>query len=620
MASIFILYLAFALIMPALGHTEHMFTSPTGRQVPRSLIQRHFSNHIPGANLPSNVLYEIANKRIILGHNITLDFSPDVHRPSTPPSRSFPVFLNGEEKHRESSDVITIRKTGYTVVLAKTSRKVLVVYGRGVHLRPLHTDSYSDLLVNTKAFSPNLLDMSDDYEIPPSSDSDQVMETVGLTDEEVPPEEESVEFVNVGVLDKISARQTGSCASGTTHIVELAVAYDNTFCARFGNSESAATGIIEDIIAESNVAYGANTCIQLKIVHVEAHCNDRNDPYAGFSDFSILRSNPCTRADQQRGRACSPGSLILRRFRDFWSRNRGSVARDAAIFFPGFQDGTGVAGVAALGSACSNRFGYGWVENANAFVAAHEIGHILGGRHTTSGLMGAVLTRSTPFSFSATSVQQFTNYLDNNPSSSCITAGEVADTPTPSVPSSTPAPSPSPDVPTPTRTCRSSFSRSMALACRRITLGTFNFRSRTGPRIGRLVVRFEQRLGQIRLLFSVSRGATILALRGIITTVRPSSPINLGSFRRLRAGSRFAVISAGANALPIPSSASSCCRQTVFAVYDAIICARVNNRTLCVRSVRSYSQSIRCTNSCRGLPATALFTPMSRANACPTCE
>ena len=644
MTSTFILCLALALAVSARGQAEHIFTTRTGRQVPLSLIQKHFPNPLLNANLPSNVLYEISNERVILGQNITLDFSREVRHPATAPLHSFPVVLNGQEKHRASSDALTIRQQGYTIVIAKRSRKVLVISGRGVHLQPLHVASYPNLLVNTKAFSSGVVNMSDDYEIPPNSDSDQESETIDLTGDEVPPEEDSVEFIYRRALDKISSKQSGSCASGTTHVVELAVVYDNTFCAKYSDSESAATTIVEDIITEANVAYGGNTCIQLKIVHVEAHCNDRNDPYSGFSDFSSLETNPCTNEDRQRGRGCTPGSLILERFRNFWSANRESIARDAAVFFPGFQDGTGVAGVAALGAACSNRFGYGWVENANAFVAAHEIGHILGGRHTSSGLMGATLTPSTPFSFSATSVQQFTDYIDNNPSSSCITPGRADEPSTPPAPSSSPAgstppapssspagspppalssspaPAASPDVVTPAETCRSGFSRAKALACRRRTLGTFEFSSSDGENIGTLVIRLEQRLGQFRLRFIVSNGATLYGYRGLISTSRPSSPINLGSFTRPSEPTRFGSFSEAANALAIPPSASSCCGQTMFVVYDAIVCRLVEDRQRCVRSVRSFSPTIRCTNSCRGLPASATFTPMSSDNACPTCE
>ena len=342
------------------------------------VLQHHFSQSLHDSNIPHNVVYELSTLNVINGPGISLDLSKEVHvdekRPSSP---KFKVTLNGEVKRGTALDVVTLRGKGYTVVLDSISRKMIAVYGKGLHLRLLHPTRYPNLLVNIKAFSMRVVDLTDDYMIPPAAELSQDSENTGVSsDDENPPEQDEVEFSSRITLSKVSSRQAGTCAGGTTHIVELAVAYDNTFSADFGNSEAAATQALEATITQANVAYGANTCIQLEITTVKAHCNDPNDPYATFSDFSTL---PCTQAEIENGEPCSPAALILDRFTNFWRDNRDSVPRDAAVFFSGFEDRASGAGRAYVGAACLNRFGFGWVEGSDEFVTAHEIGHILCG-------------------------------------------------------------------------------------------------------------------------------------------------------------------------------------------------------------------------------------------------
>ena len=631
------------------------------------VLQHHFSQPLNYSNIPPNVVYELSTLNVINGPGISLDLSQEVHvDENRPSSLKFKVTLNGKVKRGTTSDVVTLRGKGYTVVLDARSLKMIAVYGRGLHLRPLHATRYSNLLVNIKAFSTRVVHLTDDYVIPPASDIARESDNTDVaSDDENPPEQDEVEDTSRITLNKVSLRQTGTCASGTTHIVELAVAYDNTFCADFGNMETAATQALQDTVTEANVAYGANTCIQLEITTVEAHCNDPNDPYATFSDFSTL---PCTQAEIDNGEPCSPSELILDRFTTFWRDNRNSVPRDAAIFFSGFDDGTGVVGIAFLRAACLNRFGYGWIEGSDAFVTAHEIGHILGGRHTPSGIMSATLRPNTAFSFSSVSVGQFTNYIDNIPSSSCITPAEVQEptpssspvatpssspvpnpssspvptpssspvptpssslvptpssslVPTPSsspvpTPSSSPVPTPSADASTAPGTCGSAFSRTRALKCRRRRVGRFTLEGDNGRRIGRLIARLEQRSGEFRLVLSGSRGISLRNVRARVSTISGGT---LGALQVLSPNTRSVTVGVVANDQPIPSGATSCCGQSVFASYEVTACRTSGRGEVCVTITESVSVNITCRNVCRRLPPSAIFVPMSNTNDCPSC-
>lgn len=598
-------FLALVLFLCNPGHSENIFTTTAGLTVPLHLLQHHFSHPLHDSNLEHNVVYELSTENVIKGHGVSLDLNQDLRLVKR--SRSSPTFtvtLNGHEMRDTTLDIVTLHGKGYTALLEAGSRKLLAVYGRGLHLRPLHATQYPNLLVNIKAFSSREMDMSGDYEIPPTREPEDESENTGKVTYEFSPEQEDVEVANRVSLNNVSTRQA-TCAGGTTHVVELAVAYDNTLCANFGNSQSAATAALQSTITQANVAFGANTCVQLVITSVEAHCNDADDPYATFSDFSSL---PCTQAQIDNREPCSPGALILNRFTTFWRGNRNSVVRDAAVFFSGFEDGTSVAGRAFVGAACRNAFGYGWIEGTNAFVAAHEIGHILGGQHTTRGIMSAILTPSTQFTFSSVSAQQFANYIDNDSTASCITPGNVQ--------APSPSPSPTGEV-SPPGTCGAAFSRKKALKCTRKTLNRPVLVAESGRTIGRLTARLIVRSGNFLVELSVGSKQFFRDVRGRISTI--SGSLSATPFV-LPPNINILGLTRDANAPPIPSGSSSCCGKSIFLSYEVTVCRAFSGGTECVTLADSFSPRIRCANSCRRQPSSAIFTPMSSTNECPTCE
>lgn len=196
--------------------------------------------------------------------------------------------------------------------------------------------------------------------------------------------------------ESIVSRQSGTCASGTQHVVEVAVAYDNTFCALYSNDEDVASAYVQ---AATNLASGfiqADTCVRIALVHLEAHCNDPSDPYEPLGQFTGGQSTSIE---------------ILSELRDIWESSRTEVNRDLAIFFSGFNDGTSTIGAAFVSGICGS-FSYSWIERGDVSTLVHETGHSLSATHTAEGVMMASSSQGDPIFFSTFSVNEIETYID----------------------------------------------------------------------------------------------------------------------------------------------------------------------------------------------------------------
>lgn len=179
--------------------------------------------------------------------------------------------------------------------------------------------------------------------------------------------------------------------------VKLAVAFDNMLCSRLDNSPSKAIAYIKSVVKYTSDILKRDTCIELRLVHVDAHCKDKRDPYS-FQN-AVMKVRPSSRS-----------GYILNRFSNTFSGRRKSVNRNVAYFFSGFFDGTGVAGAAFVGVTCSTQ-GYGWAELGFRPIFTHEMGHTLGAYHSSSGIMRASYFSGMPVVFSTSSKGQISRFL-----------------------------------------------------------------------------------------------------------------------------------------------------------------------------------------------------------------
>jgi hypothetical protein len=169
--------------------------------------------------------------------------------------------------------------------------------------------------------------------------------------------------------------QLNECS--TVYTIQVAAAFDSTFCAKQGGASSTRQEI-ERIVARASAMYQLQgACTKLQISHLEGFCEENDDPYRAGVNLNHI--------------GCG-GDGLLDFFAAYWKDNRGSVSRDAAHLFYARDLAGSSIGCAYVNALCSKNSGYGvnemefsTDEQRRAIVFAHELGHNIGtstwGRH-----------------------------------------------------------------------------------------------------------------------------------------------------------------------------------------------------------------------------------------------
>lgn len=381
------------LIICGCAQSDQSIFSPSGKRIPVSLIEQTLAESTDTKANPSRVLYEITDSHRLVGYNLEIDILKETERIfSNPPTSGFTYVLNGKVQSNFVPKTHIRVGAGLTFVYGKGD-EIVGVWGDSLNLKPLHRIKFPGVLINTR---PQIASRkSDDMRFAP------IAERIAL---------------NPSVLNT-TVRQPGSCASGTTHYFELAVAYDNTFCEMFDNEERFASAMIQSLVDASNSWFKRDTCVEVVLVYIDGHCNDPRDPYRKFSDVSAIEENNCSPAAPPT-EICEPDDLIRERFRKYWYTTQSRIHRDGALFISGFTDGTSTVGNAFIGSACDKKMAYGWVEGINFKTFAHEIGHFLNARHTSEGIMKQGMVPK--LFFNNVSASEISAFVDS-PLISCVT-------------------------------------------------------------------------------------------------------------------------------------------------------------------------------------------------------
>jgi len=156
--------------------------------------------------------------------------------------------------------------------------------------------------------------------------------------------------------------------AGTPVKAVLAIDTDVELLTRkFGGSTSAATDYIADLIAAMNVMYSRD--LNVTLVQGTTYLRTSSDPYTAGGGLA--------------------SSTELYEFRDYWTRNYGSVPRALAAMLSGDSSSGWASGIAFIGGLCSTSTGYSlskvFISNylsGDAKLVGHEIGHNFGSHHT----------------------------------------------------------------------------------------------------------------------------------------------------------------------------------------------------------------------------------------------
>lgn len=380
-------------------------TTPSGSRIASHLVRAALPSRLRSAAVLENHVFEISHAdSVLLGPaSFALPLAQLTESRTVRTHPDLKVTLNGEAyhaHHQPENRVRILSGNGFTLVLQGNLARPLALWGNGVNLRPLHILLHPYVLVNipSDTSTHTYTDTDNDMVPPPAnSNANSYSTETGLED---PP---------------VVARQAITCTASRPKIVEVAVAFDTTFCAQFAGVKSAAVGALQAMFDETNIPYRRDTCVELALVDVEGACGSKsNDAYA-FIETGMQTQAVAARA-----------GYIYEQFRKFFTNNRRNVQRDTAFFLFNYDDGTRTAGLAGWPSTCNNR-GYGWVKGMDPYVLAHEVAHNLNCAHDPdSGIMKPVVDSSQRF-FSPLSIATIKDYIEDGGverfqmSSQCIT-------------------------------------------------------------------------------------------------------------------------------------------------------------------------------------------------------
>ena len=245
-------------------------------------------------------------------------------------------------------------------------------------------------------------------------------------------EEDNLERRLSNIAQEQRQASSSTCSSYTA--LEIALAYESSFCREMGGRAAAdqkALSIIADVATKFKQQ---NLCVQLQVSHLEGYCDSKSDPYKEGVD---LRLSGCGNTG------------LLDEVREYWNQNRQTVHRDAMHLFTGTgfdcSGGGCTIGCAYTRTICSesNAYGVNHVTytsstNLQAVLVAHELGHTCGANHydDESGYIMNARIGSGQNGFSSQSLDAM-NFAFSR--TSCITEARA---PTPQPISSAPTSSP----------------------------------------------------------------------------------------------------------------------------------------------------------------------------------
>jgi hypothetical protein len=203
-------------------------------------------------------------------------------------------------------------------------------------------------------------------------------------------------------LDDPSTGRALQVACSSFRVIEIAIAYDSSFCAQY-RSASAAQSQVEAIVALASQRYEVpGLCTTLKISTIDGYCDASKDIYR-----NVIRNNN-----------------LFNIFKNHWNANEEDRPRgDVVHFFSGTDfSSNSVIGKAILRSVCrlSVAYGVNWITfssdltmQANLF--AHELGHNAGADHYRGGSnTGHIMNdelNSGRNGFSSASISSMNTYL-----------------------------------------------------------------------------------------------------------------------------------------------------------------------------------------------------------------
>jgi len=185
--------------------------------------------------------------------------------------------------------------------------------------------------------------------------------------------------------------------------IDVAIAYDSSFCARAGGASNAWKKVTQIIGIASSRYRQQGLCLTLRASALEVNCDSSKDPYKNMRT-SLSGCN---------------GKGLVQDFTYYWHDNRRNISRDAAHLFTGNKFTDGMVGCAGIETLCKYAYGVESIYYTNdvtlqGILFAHELAHNCGAYHISnpSTIMNTYITNS-PNGFAGSSVSKMVGYLNS---------------------------------------------------------------------------------------------------------------------------------------------------------------------------------------------------------------
>lgn len=577
-----IIFIFFAFQHVHCGISPHPLTieSPTGHQISSKLLRNHFPDH-PFSSLHQK-LVDITSEYDLISHDLNFNLLNRTNLHQVTYTNHPAVHMNGKP-FSQTLGPIHVR-IGNEITMTMSEGRIITVVGPNIRLSPLDENRYPGVYINK-------------YKI---SSSQKVGDIIVK-----PPQQDRRKPMNIIAANQTSAIIASCSTKSYTKVIEIAVAFDSTFCDDYV-SKRAAVAAARGIMAAAEVPYIRQTCLTFNVVFIDAACSSLKDVYAPLRTRSDLLD-------------------VLGDVRDIWKKSpRSRIERDLVVFLAGFADKTTTAGLAWLPGTCSD-FAYAAVEGKSDYIAAHEIGHSLGCEHDTSGIMMGAVPQRKKFVFSAKSISEMMSFIDS-PDASCITISNSRNL-------QVPAPSSSPDVlpPNPLQSpnpgnmkmCSAGFQaldkHGMACAERIWSLKIPNLNSR-------YQFTLQQQFGRFDVTVQAPPQKSGKPTFYYINNASLSVSTSMSQSGELQMSHNFgetSTVTRDAFEWPVdrvsqPSSKTSCCRLQLyfhFQLSGRRVSINANNsRSVSASIIRTFQWKVRCLNCKSGQ-----LTKMSSEVKCPLC-
>lgn len=388
--------------------STNSFLLRSGRHVSVSAVRKHHPR-IRLQDLP-HVLFEHNEDDSICSHYACLnmaELAPEDHLiVRSDKSGDEPNRLSSQQSSRSTK----IRSGhGYSFAIIPCSGSLITAWGPALHLHPLNTVQYPGIFVNAAVLeSPSFTDAH-------GTIFDRVSHAVSriyLNSPKSSGKSDRVAFQFSEMRYLRTASRQEWCTKVFT--LELAFEYDKSFCSLYNDDHNLVLRGLDALEYQVSQLFIDAACVRVVFVKSNGICRNQ-------TSFVVKPpKTPPTSRGQCSGFGPCRFSQTMLRFISNNSIDAFYFEPDGTFLFTGYGDNSSLGGATYRASACNMELSAAWVVRNHAIVIAHEVGHMLGAGHDTSGIMKEVVDPTEPLFLSGHSKSVMRRFVQLDSRSWCL--------------------------------------------------------------------------------------------------------------------------------------------------------------------------------------------------------